>query len=379
MTVLDSAEATSPGPDHVLPPFETEVVAVGLPVTRTRESIMEEVVSKSVQLVAFGELWLPGYPSFLYAKRMNDVFAHGIKYGNNAVELEGPELKAIAEAAKRLRLITHVGFTERDGRSLYMANAIFDENGNRILHRRKIKPSHYERVLFGEGGPESAITTVETSIGRVWSSTAGSTFNRFSRTRPITNALSSTLPHGRCFIRTAEPRNCRCLSPSSLFSAYSSSSSSLPSSSHPNSATPPHPRPTEALVNAFATSYLATLGLPRDAPPPALAVVTDVGGSGALAKIMKVRQVMKDEKTEWTAVGELPVEIPLPLRYRYHAVFACPVSKEQSTANNPPMLMPCGNVIAKESLGRLATGTPTLKCPYSPVVSHFSACVRVHF
>ncbi|GAA5869740.1 hypothetical protein JCM8547_005832 [Rhodosporidiobolus lusitaniae] len=135
--------------------------------TQKTIQIMEEVASKGVELVAFGELWLPGYPSFLYAGRMNDVFAHGIKYGNNAVELEGPELKAIAEAAKRLRLITHVGFAERDGRSLYMANAIFDENGNRILHRRKIKPSHYERVLFGEGGPESAITTVETSIGRV--------------------------------------------------------------------------------------------------------------------------------------------------------------------------------------------------------------------
>ncbi|GAA5869720.1 hypothetical protein JCM8547_005826 [Rhodosporidiobolus lusitaniae] len=160
----------------------------------------------------------------------------------------------------------------------------------------------------------------------------------------------------------------------SLFSSYTSTSpSSLPSTSASPSATPP---PTEALANAFTTAYLATLGLPRDSP---LAVVTDVGGSGALAKIMKVRQVMKDKKTEWTAVGELPVEIPLPLRYRYHSVFACPVSKEQSTANNPPMLMPCGHVIAKESLGRLARGTPTLKCPYCPVVSHFSACVRVHF
>ncbi|GAA5820476.1 hypothetical protein JCM11251_005642 [Rhodosporidiobolus azoricus] len=136
------------------------------------------------------------------------------------------------------------------------------------------------------------------------------------------------------------------------------------------------PAPTQALLAAFSAAYLATLSLPRDSP---LSVVTDVGGSGALAKIMKVRQVMKEKKTEWTAVGELPVEIPLPLRYRYHSVFACPVSKEQSTEANPPMLLPCGHVIARESLARLARGTPTLKCPYCPVVSHFSACVRVHF
>ncbi|GAA5983720.1 hypothetical protein JCM10908_000394 [Rhodotorula pacifica] len=132
----------------------------------------------------------------------------------------------------------------------------------------------------------------------------------------------------------------------------------------------------EPLLLSFTNSYLRSLSLPKNSP---LSVVTDVGGSGALAKIRKVRAVMKEKKTEWSAVGELPVEIPLPLPYRYHSIFACPVSKEQSTAQNPPMLLPCGHVIARESLMRLARGTPTLKCPYCPVVSHFNACVRVHF
>ncbi|GAA5920100.1 hypothetical protein JCM6882_004380, partial [Rhodosporidiobolus microsporus] len=135
-----------------------------------------------------------------------------------------------------------------------------------------------------------------------------------------------------------------------IFAPYASPSSSSPPRSRPS----PSPA-TESLAAAFSLAYLATLSLPRDSP---LSVVTDVGGSGALAKIMKVRQVMKEKKTEWTAVGELPVEIPLPLRYRYHSVFACPVSKEQGTEANPPMLLPCGHVIARESLARLARGTP---------------------
>ncbi|GAA6059015.1 hypothetical protein JCM10212_001240 [Sporobolomyces blumeae] len=150
----------------------------------------------------------------------------------------------------------------------------------------------------------------------------------------------------------------------SIFAPYSLASSDVVDSS---TAEPQAPSPTIALCASFSAAFLASLGLPKESP---LTVVTDVGGSGAMAKIMKVRAVMKEKKTEWSASGELPVEIPLPLSYRYHSIFACPVSKEQSTPTNPPMLLPCGHVIAKESLMRLARGTATLKCPYCPQVSH---------
>lgn len=39
---------------------------------------------------------------------------------------------------------------------------VIDEHGEIILHRRKIKPSHYERTLFGDAGPESVVNVVET-------------------------------------------------------------------------------------------------------------------------------------------------------------------------------------------------------------------------
>lgn len=48
------------------------------------------------------------------------------------------------------------------------------------------------------------------------------------------------------------------------------------------------------------------------------------------------------------------IEIPLSVEKRYHSVFACPVSKEQSTEANPPMMMNCGHVITKDSLQKLS-------------------------
>ena len=103
-----------------------------------------------------------------------------------------------------------------------------------------------------------------------------------------------------------------------------------------------------------------------------LRVVGDIGGGGALARIEKGRKVMRERKSEWSQTDELPVrfssfhylddlsstynqiEIPLPADNRYHSIFACPVSKEQSTEANPPMMMSCGHVITKDSLQKLS-------------------------
>ncbi|KAI8451380.1 hypothetical protein BY996DRAFT_3793352 [Phakopsora pachyrhizi] len=107
------------------------------------------------------------------------------------------------------------------------------------------------------------------------------------------------------------------------------------------------------LVPLFTKEFNARMEWSKELP---LKVATDLGSGGALAKIAKVRSVMKEKRTEWSQSDELPVEIPLPQDYRFHSVFACPVSKEQSTESNPPMMMPCGHVIAKESMQKLAKG-----------------------
>ncbi|KAG6889307.1 hypothetical protein C0995_001963 [Termitomyces sp. Mi166 len=101
----------------------------------------------------------------------------------------------------------------------------------------------------------------------------------------------------------------------------------------------------------FAKEYCASLGMSRQVP---LRVAGDIGGGGALARIEKGRKVMRERKSEWSQTDELPIEIPLPPENRYHSIFACPVSKEQATEQNPPMMMQCGHVIAKDSLHKLS-------------------------
>jgi len=126
----------------------------------------------------------------------------------------------------------------------------------------------------------------------------------------------------------------------------------------------------------FAKEYCASLGMSRQVP---LRVVGDIAGGGAMARIEKARNVMREKKSEWSQSDELPIEIPLHPENRYHSIFACPVSKDQSTEQNPPMMMTCGHVITKDSLQKLSKVNGRVKCPYCPAESMQGNALRVHF
>ncbi|KFY92657.1 hypothetical protein V500_04084 [Pseudogymnoascus sp. VKM F-4518 (FW-2643)] len=115
------------------------------------------------------------------------------------------------------------------------------------------------------------------------------------------------------------------------------------------------------VAQSFTREFCSLLGLSSDSP----LYISVTAGAIALPTLLKLANIMKEKRTEWTTQHELPVEIPLPRSMTYHAIFVCPVSKEQSTEQNPPMMMPCGHVVAKESLQRLSKGQ-RFKCPYCP-------------
>lgn len=122
---------------------------------------------------------------------------------------------------------------------------------------------------------------------------------------------------------------------------------------------------TIAASSAFTAEFCALLSL--SSASPLLTAVT--AGCMALPTLLKLSQIQQMHRTSWTTASELPVEVPLPPAYQFHSVFVCPVSKEQSTDENPPMMMPCRHVICKESLERVSRGL-RFKCPYCPAESH---------
>ena len=115
----------------------------------------------------------------------------------------------------------------------------------------------------------------------------------------------------------------------------------------------------------FVREFCSLLSL--SASPPLLLALT--AGSIALPLLLKLQSITKSKRASWTTPHELPVEIPLPGSYRFHSIFVCPISKEQTTDTNPPMMMTCGHVIAMESLNQHSKDRK-VKCMYCPKESH---------
>ncbi|KAL9595569.1 MAG: hypothetical protein Q9219_006365 [cf. Caloplaca sp. 3 TL-2023] len=129
----------------------------------------------------------------------------------------------------------------------------------------------------------------------------------------------------------------------------------------------------EELAASFTKEFCALLGLSADSP----LYIAATAGAIALPHFSKLQVIMKDKRTEWTTQHEIPVEVPLPPSYRFHSIFVCPVSKEQTTDQNPPMMMPCGHVVAHESLMRLSKNS-RFKCPYCPNESHPKDAMKIY-
>ncbi|RYP82362.1 hypothetical protein DL769_001687 [Monosporascus sp. CRB-8-3] len=117
----------------------------------------------------------------------------------------------------------------------------------------------------------------------------------------------------------------------------------------------------EEVAASFTREFCSLLGLSAESP----LYVAATAGTLALPQLVKYTTMTKAKGTEWTTANELAFETPLPKSMMYHSIFVCPVSKEQTTEANPPVILPCGHVLARESLQKLAKGS-RYKCPYCP-------------
>ena len=131
----------------------------------------------------------------------------------------------------------------------------------------------------------------------------------------------------------------------------------------------------DAVAHEFTRACCRLMGQPSNSP---LAVVINAGAI-ALPRLLKLVAVMGSKSQDWNGMTQLPVEIELPDELTFHSIFACPVARDQCTPENPPMVLPCGLVLSKHSITKLAKGNSrSFKCPYCPQEVSVSHCRPIH-
>ena len=88
-------------------------------------------------------------------------------YMANSMARESPEMDRIRAVVKKAGIFVVLGYSERAGTSLYIAQSFISTKGEIVHHRRKIKPTHVERSVWGDGQAESLKCVVDTPFGKV--------------------------------------------------------------------------------------------------------------------------------------------------------------------------------------------------------------------
>lgn len=76
-------------------------------------------------------------------------------------------MASIQQCAAENKIVVVLGFSENLHNSLYISQAIIASDGKILTTRKKIKPTHMERTIFGDSFGDCLQSVVDTSAGRV--------------------------------------------------------------------------------------------------------------------------------------------------------------------------------------------------------------------
>lgn len=214
-------------------PTLTAAVVQAAPVLFDREATLDktcrlvhEAAGRGAQLVLFPEAFIPAYPRGLsFGAVVGSRSAPGRRiwqrYWANAVDVPGPAVATLGQAARQAGIYLAIGVIERDSAgsrgTLYCTLLYFGPDGRLLGKHRKLKPTASERLIWGEGDG-SSLTVVQTEYGRVGGLICWENYMPLARmaiysrgvdiylapTADARDAWQATLRHiaceGRCFV-----------------------------------------------------------------------------------------------------------------------------------------------------------------------------------
>lgn len=172
------------------PHFKAAVVQAA-PVFLNRDATVDkacqlilEAGRNGARLVAFPEVFIPGYPYWVW---MNTPTSTGHLFKHlftEAVEIPGPATDEICRAAKKADTYVVMGVTEKTSQTLgamWNTNIVIDRRGKILGKCRKIMATMAEKLVWGHGGDGDSFKVYDTDVGRLGTLICGTNANTLAR------------------------------------------------------------------------------------------------------------------------------------------------------------------------------------------------------
>jgi predicted amidohydrolase len=134
-------------------------------------------------IVALPESFVPGFPYWVFVKPLSETGSWHARLHDQAVEIPGEAVDALAKAAREAGVYAVVGITERDPGTigtLYNTNIVFSPEGELIGKHRKLVPTWGERAVW-TGGDGSTLSVFPTRFGPLGTLNCGENVNTLAR------------------------------------------------------------------------------------------------------------------------------------------------------------------------------------------------------
>jgi nitrilase len=146
-------------------------------------ALIEEAGRGGADVVALPESFIPGFPYWVFVKPLSETGGWHARLHDQAVEIPGPTIDALAAAAKQAGVYAVVGTTEREPGSvgtLYNTNVVVSPDGELLGKHRKLVPTWGERAVWA-GGDGSTLSVFPTRFGPLGTLNCGENINTLAR------------------------------------------------------------------------------------------------------------------------------------------------------------------------------------------------------
>jgi len=120
-------------------------------------------------------------------------------YRENSLASDSDEMRRIREAARENAIYVSLGYSEIDFATLYISQVLISPTGEVLNHRRKIKPTHVEKLVYGDGAGDTFKSVVQTDIGRVGQLNCWENMNPFLKAMNVSEG-EQVRPHPQALV-----------------------------------------------------------------------------------------------------------------------------------------------------------------------------------